>query len=260
MAISSIQGMNVKAEQLQVTPTTDLYTKNIQKQIMDTQKKIQDLSSDEKMSMEEKVKKRQELQQEISDLNNQLRQHQAEKLKEQQQEQKKAEEQSASVQSQNTTVEEVGTGMTGTGMKAMIAAGTSMKQAQSFGSVKVKLEGRAGVLRAEIKQDAPRGSVEKKERELAEIEKSAANVSAAQMSSLKGAHEAMREAAKVEVSDGTTNKTEQSKNEKDVWIISDSQKVGVGISGAGQSAKDSEQGNSFMMKKAINYTSVDIRG
>lgn len=260
MAISSIQGMNIKAEQLRVTPATDMYTKNIQKQIMDTQKKMQELSSDEKMSVEEKMKKRQELQQEISDLNKQLRQHQAEKLKEQQQEQKKAADQLSNAQSESVAAEEVGTGMSGTGIKAMVSAGTSMKQAQSLGSVVKKLEGRAGVLRAEIKQDAPRGNVEAKERELAEIEKSATHASAAQMSSLKGANQVMEEAAKIEVSDGKTSKTEQNKTGKEVWVISDSQKKSVGISGTGQQTKDSDAGNSVVKKKVVNYASVDIRG
>lgn len=174
MAVSSIQSMSIKADQLRVTPTTDMYTKNIQQQIMDNQKKMQDISSDQKMSVEEKMKKRQEIQQEISDLNNQLRQHLAEKQKEQQQEQKKAETQAASAQS--TSSQETGIGISGIGMSAMISAGTSLKQAQSHDSVKVKLEGRAGVLRAEIKQDAPRGNVEAKERELAEIEIGRAHV------------------------------------------------------------------------------------
>ncbi|MBO5524180.1 MAG: FlxA-like family protein [Roseburia sp.] len=258
MAVSSIQSMSIKADQLRVTPTTDMYTKNIQQQIMDNQKKMQDISSDHKMSVEEKMKKRQEIQQEISDLNNQLRQHLAEKQKEQQQEQKKAETQAASAQS--TSSQETGIGIPGIGMSAMISAGTSLKQAQSHDSVKVKLEGRAGVLRAEIKQDAPRGNVEAKERELAEIEKKVSDVSSAQMSSLKGANQAMKEAAKVEVSDEKTGKTDQNKTGKEVWLISNGQKKGVGISGTGQTAKDSDTADTVIKKKAVSYVSVDIRG
>lgn len=258
MAVSSIQSMSIKADQLRATPTTDMYTKNIQQQIMDNQKKMQDISSDQKMSVEEKMKKRQEIQQEISDLNNQLRQHLAEKQKEQQQEQKKAETQAASAQS--TSSQETGIGISGIGMSAMISAGTSLKQAQSHDSVKVKLEGRAGVLRAEIKQDAPRGNVEAKERELAEIEKKVSDVSSAQMSSLKGANQAMKEAAKVEVSDEKTGKIDQNKTGKEVWLISDGQKKGVGISGTGQSAKDGDAADTVIKKKAVSYVSVDIRG
>lgn len=46
---------------------------------------MQELSSNEDMTLEEKMKKRQEIQQQISDLNMQLRQHQIEQRKEKQQ-------------------------------------------------------------------------------------------------------------------------------------------------------------------------------
>lgn len=267
MAISSISGMGMKADQLQISPATDMYTKNIQQQIIDTQKKMQDISSNEKMSMEEKMKKRQELQQEISDLNNQLRQHLAEKKKEQQ-EQKKAATVEEDTRGADTTVQEGTTGISGKGMSAMISAGTSLKQAQSQDSVKVKLEGRAGVLRAEIKQDArmetrqdaPQGSANAKERELEKVEKKVSDVSSAQMSSLKDANQVMKDAARAELSDEKPGKTGQDKNEKEVWLISDSQKKGMRISGLGQVAKDSNAADSMIKRKTVNYVSVDIRG
>ena len=56
----------------------DSYSKNIQNQIADAQKALQELSSNENLTMEEKRQKRQEIQQEIADLNQQLRQHQIE--------------------------------------------------------------------------------------------------------------------------------------------------------------------------------------
>ena len=59
----------------------DSYSKNIQNQIADAQKALQELSSNENLTMEEKRQKRQEIQQEIADLNQQLRQHQETKEK-----------------------------------------------------------------------------------------------------------------------------------------------------------------------------------
>ena len=56
----------------------DAYTKNIKNQIAQAQKEMQQLSSNQELSMEDKMKKRQELTQKISDLNNQLRQHEIE--------------------------------------------------------------------------------------------------------------------------------------------------------------------------------------
>ena len=60
---------------------TDSVSKNIQNQIANAQKQLQELSANENMSAEEKMKKRQEIQQQITDLNNQLRQHQIEQKK-----------------------------------------------------------------------------------------------------------------------------------------------------------------------------------
>ena len=48
-----------------------LYTKSIQRLIADAQQKLQDLSSIEELSLEDKMKKRQEIQQEITNLNQQ---------------------------------------------------------------------------------------------------------------------------------------------------------------------------------------------
>ena len=52
-------------------------------------------------------------------------------------------------------------------MQAMISAESAMKQAKVQGSVATKMEGRAGILKAEIKQDAARGGdVERSRRNL----------------------------------------------------------------------------------------------
>lgn len=63
----------------------DAYSKNIKNQIAQAQKEMQQLSSDQELSMEEKMKKRQELAQKISDLNNRLQQHKLEQRREKQQ-------------------------------------------------------------------------------------------------------------------------------------------------------------------------------
>ena len=53
---------------------TDAYSKGIQNQIANAQRQLQELSSNENMTSEEKMKKRQEIQQQINELNMQLRQ------------------------------------------------------------------------------------------------------------------------------------------------------------------------------------------
>lgn len=87
MTISSINGANTQIGQIGMNQATDSYSRNIQTQIADAQKQLQELSSNVDMSLEEKMKKRQEIQQQISDLNMQLRQHQAEQRREKQQKQ-----------------------------------------------------------------------------------------------------------------------------------------------------------------------------
>ncbi len=65
-----------------------------------------------------------------------------------------------------------------------------MKQAKVQGSVATKMEGRAGILKAEIKQDAARGGdVEKKQKELAEVEQKAQAADAAQLTTLAQANQ-----------------------------------------------------------------------
>lgn len=84
MTINGISGANTQAAQIGMNQAMDSYSKNIQNQIANAQKQLQELSSNEEMTLEEKMKKRQEIQQQISDLNMQLRQHQIEQRKEQQ--------------------------------------------------------------------------------------------------------------------------------------------------------------------------------
>lgn len=94
-------------------------------------------------------------------------------------------------------------------MRAMISADSSMKQAKVQGSMATQMEGRAGVLESEIKQDAGKGNTEKKEEELADLQAKAQSATVAQMSSLSDANKSMEEAAK------TDNRTDAAETKKD---------------------------------------------
>lgn len=104
-----------------------------------------------------------------------------------------------------------GTGLSQAGMRAMISADSSIKQAKVQGSMATQMEGRAGVLESEIKQDAGKGNTEKKE-ELADLKAKAQSATAAQMSSLSDANKSMEEAVKADnstdASDNADVKTE----------------------------------------------------
>lgn len=173
----------------------DAQSKNIRKQIEDAQRKLQEISSNGEMSSEEKMKKRQEIQKQISDLNMQLRQHQAEVRRQQQAEKRAAESQSGGDRKPG----EQTAGLRTAGMEAMISADSSVKQARVQNGAAAKMEGRAGVLEAEIKQDGRTGGVtQAKEAELAEARQKAAEAEASGMETLKDANRKMREASEAE--------------------------------------------------------------
>ena len=215
MTIGSINEANTNSYQRKgMAQGTDSFTRNIQSQIANAQKQLQEISSNKELSIEEKMKKRQEIQQQISDLNSQLRQHQIEQRKEQQQSKGSSMDDmlggKTKVRSKSQSA-----GLSQVSMRAMISADSSMKQADVAGSVATKMEGRAGVLKAEIKQDAALGGdTRRKEEELAEVEQTAMEASTTQMGTLNDANTAMEEAGeKTEAAEKENGKTENGKTE-----------------------------------------------
>ena len=206
MKINGFNGTNTQTGAIGMAQANDSVSKNIQNQIANAQQKLQDLSSNEELSLEDKMKKRQEIQQEITNLNQQLRQHQIEQRKEQQSKKSSMDDMVAGTK--NTSAKK-GTGLSQAGMRAMISADSSMKQAKVQGSMATQMEGRAGVLESEIKQDAGKGNTEKKEEELADLQAKAQSATAAQMSSLSDANKSMEEVAKAD------NRTDAAETKKD---------------------------------------------
>jgi len=194
MRIDGLNGMNTQVGGIKMQMATDSVSKNIQNQIANAQKQLQELSDNKDMSIEEKMKKRQEIQQQITDLNNRLRQHQIEQRKEQQEKAAKSAAKREPVKKETKSV-----GLSQESMKAMISADSAVSQAQVQGSVAARMEGRAGILTAEIKQDEASGKdVKAKKEELAEVQKKGAAVEASQMNTLAVANKEMGVASKVE--------------------------------------------------------------
>ena len=200
MKINGLSETKIQMGGRNMTQETDSVIKNIQNQIVNAQKSLQELSANKDMSIEEKMKKRQEIQQQINELNQQLRQHQIEQRKEKQQ--KKESSMDDMLGGNKKTYSKVGkqaTGLSQGSMKAMLSADCAMAQAQVQGSVATKMEGKAGVLTAEIKRDeALGGDVTKKKEELEEVQKKAVSAQTAQMSTLADANKELEEAAKEE--------------------------------------------------------------
>ena len=282
MKINGINGANTQMGQMGMNQATDSYSRDIQNQIANAQKQLQELSSNEEMTLEEKMKKRQEIQQQISDLNMQLRQHQAEQRKEKQ-------------QAKGTSMDDMlgGTkggksgsksaGLSQTSMTAMISADTSIKQAKVQGSVATSMEGRAGVLESEIKNNHG-ADVTKKKEELADVTQKAQAATASQMNTLAEANKTMEEAAAAERNNNTVSgakeeKTDRAENtaEKTAESGADGEKAQDGVSGIGSQTGNAENvqrddstqaGNVQPVETAVPevttaqaavYTHVDVR-
>lgn len=233
MGINGISGVsgNMQTGHSGGATQMDAVSRSIQKQIENARKQLQELSSNEDMTPEEKIKKKQEIQQEIATLNQQLRQHQIEQRKEQQRESTSMDDMLGSSQ-EAVKPENGGNGLSQASMQAMISADSSMKLAKTQGSVSAQMEGRAGVLETEIKTDRSRGAgTTRKEEELADVQAKAQAAAKSQFSTLTDAQKAMEEAAK------TDSETKDAKDENNT--------------------AENEEDSS--VAEAIHYTSVDIR-
>lgn len=206
MAIGNITGTNnMQADYTGKNIQLDSVSKNIQKQISDAQKQLQELSSNEDMTLEEKMKKRQEIQQKIANLNQQLMQHQIEQRK-QQQKGSSIDSLAAKQKKQNNTKPgSRANRLSQAGMEAMISAGSSIEQAKIQGGIATKMENRAEILKTEMKYSVS-GNTAAKQAELAEIEQKAVNASAMQINTLATAKQ------QIEEKEQTEEKEEQDKN------------------------------------------------
>ena len=199
MRINGLNGANTQNGGMNMLQTNDSVSKNIQNQIANAQKTLQELSANKDMSVEEKMKKRQEIQQQITELNQQLRQHQIEQRKEQQAKKSSMEDMLGGSKQKASKVEKQNAGLSQASMRAMISSDSALEQARVQGGVASKMDGRAGVLEVEIKLDMARGNdVEAKKEELAEVQEKAINAETAQMNTLAEANKEIEEAAKAE--------------------------------------------------------------
>lgn len=203
----------------------DSVSKNLQRQIEMAQKQLQELSANKDMSAEEKMKKRQELQKQINELSNQLRQHQMQQKQEAMREAKKNRSNEAAEELSGGGKENgkgTNTGLSQSGMTAILSAETAMSQARVQGGVAAKMEGKVRVLKSEIRQDeALNGDTTKKREELAAVEQTALDASAGQMHTLKEANDVWQEVSK-EQEEGkissmrNADRKEEQEKEKDI--------------------------------------------
>ena len=287
MVINGLGGTNAQMSPIGSAQANDPVAKDLQRQISDAQKQMQELASNKEMSAEDKMKKRQELQQKVSDLNMQLRQHQIDKRKEKQQEKTSSDDIFNPNGKSNQTQAKTGTQNTGlsqSSMEAMISADVSVKQANTQGSVATKMNDRAGVLEVEIKLDSARGNdVGSKQAELADVKQKAEDATTAQLGTLAKASETLKEAAKAESNDADTKKddnktgaenTDNGASKSGVSVEdSDNAAAKVGVNADSMAAKSditaeesadnkdlsSDETGNETNTAAIHYTPVDVR-
>ena len=262
MKINSINGTNTQAGGINMMQSNDAVSKNLQSQIANAQKQLQEISENKEMTLEEKMKKRQEIQQQIADLNNQLRQHQIEQRKEQREKKASMNDMLGGSQKAVLKVGKQETGLSQASMKAMISADSAMAQAKVQGNVATKMEGRAGVLTAEIKLDQARGGdAEKKKEELAEVEKKAIEAESAQMNTLADANKELEKAAKAEQK--TEKGEEEKEDKKDITSIKEDKNVEdteeYEIADIEDTSEMVNSGVEVSTSEAIVYTHVDVR-
>lgn len=231
--------------------TSDPVSKDLLRQIDEAKKKLQELSFDDNMSMEEKMKKRQELQKQISDLNSQLRQRKIELRQEAMENAKKETNQDSGKEEPAGKGQKTGSakgnqqsaGLSKGSMQAMISAEGSMKQAKVQGSVAKRMEGKAGVLEAEIKLDSGRGgSVERKKEELAEVKNKAEKAAASQMDTLAKASKTIE---KAQETDENAAKSQTEKSEEN-------------LKAPGEKEDSKEKAERLEERTFVRYKPVDI--
>jgi len=240
----SMNGTNAKADiqagRINKPMEMDSFGKSINNQIANAQKQLQELSENKDLSMEEKMKRRQEIQQQITDLNNQLRQHQIEQRKEKQELAAKSAEKKESVKNENK-----GAGLSQASMTAIISADAALSQAKVHGSVATRMEGRAGVLEAEIKLDSANGgNVEAKKEEFAKVQQKAVAAGTSQTDTLVSVSKDIEEAA-------NADKTENEKEDVSV----DGEKKSADTDVAGGVVTEDE----VVVPKRAVYSHVDVR-
>ena len=269
MKINGINGANTQVGGMNMMQSNDSVSKNLQSQIANAQKQLQELSANKEMSLEEKMKKRQEIQQQIADLNNQLRQHQIEQRKEQQAKKSSMNDMLGGSKQATPKAGNQGTGLSQASMKAMISADSAMAQAKVHGSVATKMEGRAGVLEAEIKLDQARGDdVEKKKEELAEVQQKAVQAESAQMNTLADANKELEAAAKADQQaektddkDKKTDKKDAVSNEKEDTAVAETEETKTAdVDVATETVNADVVGNAEVsVPETVTYTHVDVR-
>lgn len=256
MTVNSVNGMNTQPAMggAGAGAQTDPASKNLQQQIDRLQQELKEISANQEMPAETKMKKRQELQKQISELQIQLRQRQIDAKREEREKKKAANsfDDLLGAKAPNETNAAQNVGLSADSMTAMISADKSVKQANVQGNTAQKMEGKAHVLESEIALDGARGAdTSAKQAELSDVEAKVQAAESSQLSTLAEAGKTLQDAAKSEKSD---NKTVDGKEEKEGTETKDGteevQKDGASDAAGSEAAETAAE---------IGYHPIDVR-
>ena len=136
-----------------------------------------------------------------------------------------------------------------------LSADAAAQRAQIQGSAAAKLEGKANVLEAEIKQDAATGGdTSKKEEELADVKAMAEHASSEQMETLKEANGTLQEAAGAQEED-TVRRTPEAEEKADNKADKKDKKTDT----EDKETENGEKRKAEQKGEAEKGTSIDIR-
>lgn len=253
----------------------DPVSKDLRRQIENLQKQMQELSANQEMPMETKMKKRQELQKQISELEVQLRQHQMEVKREENQKKKNSGSSFDDLLGTKPQEKQGGkqsVGMSAGSMEALISADVSMKQADVHGSIATKMEDRAGVIETEIMLDSGRGgssNIAFKEEELAKTKAIADQAVSSQMQALADASEAAQRANEDENDNDSIKDSEEKETSEKVQDETTAANTGLAESrnsegSAKDKNKESTAENTFDVERmgvafSRGYQPVDVK-
>ncbi|HBH94448.1 MAG TPA: hypothetical protein DDX91_01760 [Ruminococcaceae bacterium] len=166
MNITGVKADNSSAQKVTRAQGEDPMIKSLQSQITGLQKQLQQLSKDESGDAQALADKRREIQQQIADLNARIRQRQGEIRQENQVKE------TPGSKSDGAARQKRQDGFSLTDTADLLAAANTLEQSKAVGGVIARSEGRADILKAEIKTDKSRGAdTSYKEKELSKVNK-----------------------------------------------------------------------------------------
>lgn len=189
---SSSSMMAAKPAKALGSGATDAQMNQVQAQIDQLNKSLSQINQNQKLTAQQKMDKKKEIQTQIADLTKQLQELQIEKQKETQEAKRKAEKAADEIQQQQQQNSDAVV-MDPISMEGLIKAGAMQHSLEDTGEVKDELEGEIRVKKQELKTDAGRGDVSKKQDEINDLSDRVNNINKTRADQLGSVNKSLTE-------------------------------------------------------------------